>query len=132
MKFNPKLESFIFALNLQSRIAELRVIMEFSSVQPIELRGYWKGVPERAYQIDARLVDVDAMLAALSRYGQEACLYIGKTENVYQINANAPDELLGTMVQIPHQIAECTYCITTETYWKAITNELRRTRNYRT
>ena len=117
MKFNPKLQSYIFALNTRDRLGDLCAIMEFCSVQPIELKGYWKGVPERSFQVDARFINVDAMFEVLTRYGQDAFLYISQSGTTYQCNVERSDEALGKMVQIPHQVANCTYCITTETYW---------------
>jgi hypothetical protein len=117
MKFNPKLTSYVFAFNSSSRLEEILAIRAFTKAVPAELIGYWKGIPERSYQVPADSVDFDAMVEVLTRYEQEAFLYISQSFTAYNCNVDRNDEALGKMVRIPNQLANCTYCITTETYW---------------
>ena len=68
MKFNPKLPSFILALNRESREHDLLAIRAFYKGGVAEMKGCWKGVEELSYQIPSEGVDIDSIKIAAQLY----------------------------------------------------------------
>ena len=120
MKFKPTQHSVVLAFNQGTLALDLLTISKFYTGFPTELVGYWKGVVERSYQLDISKVDLMEMENLLIEANQDAFLYISNSGKVYEKDVYNFANNLGTMQRVPHKEDKCTYCPSTNTYWKAI------------
>lgn len=123
MKFNPKLNSVILALNLPSQRQDVERIRQFYNGPIIHLRGLWKGNEERSYQLSMNELDVALMEDELLAQDQEAIVVLSSVGDAFLATPDCSFfslKYLGKMTQIMDEAPSCTKCISTNTYWKAL------------
>ena len=126
MKFEPNKPSFIIALNLDTVKEDLEVIKEFYSGEVTALVGHWRGRHEASYQLNSNETDYQDMVDTLYCFNQEAFLIINTFQlkgvwlhNFKHMKHDCHPNFLGHMTQIPDKEDCCTYCPTSNTYWRA-------------
>lgn len=127
MKFEPKQNSFIIALNRETKEEDLEIISSFYEGYPAELEGYWNGQNERSYQLDEHKVNMHIMVRILGVMSQESFIRL-RNGNVALIQTPSPLgnpndlrwAIIGRITQVKNRRDSCTYCPTTQTYWKAL------------
>lgn len=124
MKFNPKLHSYLFALNLETEEEELEIIKRFSPVEPTKLLGQWRGVGERSYQINAWDIDKCTFILEMVRHNQEAYIEVYEDSEAFlhklDSNSTGYSGELGKFVIVSGQDGFSTYCPETKTHWQAM------------
>lgn len=121
MSFNPDLPSVLFALNQPTINEDYELIRTFYDGKITRTVGYWKGAEENSYQIDLLGLDTQKFLGLLQDCSQENYLvaYRGFADLLYVSKPNI-SKGLGKITKVGSKDTCCTYCPTTNTYWKAI------------
>ncbi len=122
MKFEPLQDSVILAINCDTKEEDLEIIGHFYNGDPIELIGFWEHKEERSYQLlSGHSLNIADMVTTLREHNQDALLSISPNGKVYLHDLSKVElNEIGVMTQVPTKEESCTYCPSTQTYWKAL------------